>query len=565
MSLIYWMKTRLVLAGLGMALAMPSALGAPWSFGVMDDTQWVGADPDGQNPDTVPVSIIAQINAQFVDAGVKFVFQVGDLSESGSNAALQTRAAAAQPLIDAGIGFFPLRGNHETYGGGGNSYGIPQFQASFPQTQGGTFTKTGGANFGIGGNFNSPVAVDANLAGMSYSFDYGTAGNNARFVILDNWRTPANSAGNSVNDQQNWIGSRLDKSARGTTQAFVLSHQPLIGAKNVDTLFGANPSSNPSWQNTFIGSLADNEVKVYHSGHDHLHQNSVIVSPDGLSRVHQIIGASDSNKFYTPHNPSNDNGYNGTPGRETPISQDLYRVGYYIYSVDGPRVTVSYHASTGAYPAGFSSTPVFTFQEMLSFGYSLNGKEFLVGQGQSYTTVQDQIAAAGGFFGTRAAILAGVNGSTLTDASDRPLTKAVNTGWTAASGNLKSDILSLWGMADAGAGSTDQYVLSLSFDPSADPGAVFLASRDVNGDWVNAVDLNTGGGKQFVLGAYSGTYGLGSYGVDPATHTAWAVLNHASEFTVVAVPEPETYVLMLAGLGLVGSFARRSRQAARQT
>ncbi len=32
-------------------------------------------------------------------------------------------------------------------------------------------------------------------------------------------------------------------------------------------------------------------------------------------------------------------------------------------------------------------------------------------------------------------------------------------------------------------------------------------------------------------------------------------------YTVTAVPEPETYAMLLAGLGLIGSIARRRRQA----
>ena len=82
----------------------------------MADTQWTTADPAGQNPTTVAVSIIDQLNPQFIQAGVKFVIQVGDLADTGNDADETVRAQAAQPLYDAGIGFFPMRGNHETYG-----------------------------------------------------------------------------------------------------------------------------------------------------------------------------------------------------------------------------------------------------------------------------------------------------------------------------------------------------------------------------------------------------------------------------------------------------------------
>ena len=40
-----------------------------WKFGVMSDTQWTTADPAGQNPTTVAMSIIDQLNPQFIAGG----------------------------------------------------------------------------------------------------------------------------------------------------------------------------------------------------------------------------------------------------------------------------------------------------------------------------------------------------------------------------------------------------------------------------------------------------------------------------------------------------------------
>ena len=116
---------------MGLILGAGSASAEPWKFGVMSDTQWTTTDPAGLNPNSVSVSIIQEINRQFINQGVKFVIEVGDLTDNGSDAGIVSRAAAAQPLIDAGIGFFPMRGNHETYGTN-NNYAIPAFQKNFP-------------------------------------------------------------------------------------------------------------------------------------------------------------------------------------------------------------------------------------------------------------------------------------------------------------------------------------------------------------------------------------------------------------------------------------------------
>jgi hypothetical protein len=49
----------------------------------MADSQWLG-DDDGDNPESVSVGIINQLNAEFIKRQVKFVVQVGDLTCLGT-------------------------------------------------------------------------------------------------------------------------------------------------------------------------------------------------------------------------------------------------------------------------------------------------------------------------------------------------------------------------------------------------------------------------------------------------------------------------------------------------
>jgi hypothetical protein len=44
--------------------------------------------------------------------------------------------------------------------------------------------------------------------------------------------------------------------------------------------------------------------------------------------------------------------------------------------------------------------------------------------------------------------------------------------------------------------------------------------------------MNFGGAKKFVLGPWKSDYGLGTYGIDLKTHTAWAVINYNADFAV---------------------------------
>jgi hypothetical protein len=515
---------------LALFLGAVTASAEPWKFGVMSDTQWK-ADADGQNPETVAVGIIEQLNRRFINHDVKFVIQVGDLVDKETNSpnglpldrTMDTRASAAQALYDAGIGFYPLRGNHE-----GSLAAALEFQALYSQTTG-----SGPHVFGAS-HFSSPSTT---LNGLSYSFDY----HNARFVILDQFtRTDGtNYLGNTNNniiDQQGWIDMQL-ATRPGKTHAFVFSHKNLIGQNHTDSLLGSNPASNPDAQNAFIGSLAANGVRYHLGGHDHVHNRSIITSPDGRAAVQDIIASSNSYKFYIPQIPSNDAKYDVPAfgfSRETPIAQELFTVGYYLFTVDGPRVTVEHYAAPNGCDGDCDlvTTPTLTFTLRETFGYSLNGREFLVPQGAAYTTIED------GYHGTTARIVDGVNGSTAVDHADRPFIKTVDTGWSRRRCETASHVLTLWGMADLGSDKTDLYALTMTYDPDkARPehlgrGLFGLVARDGSGDWVNAVDMNIGGTKKFVHGPWQPGYGLGTYGIDTRSKTVWAVINYNGDFAV---------------------------------
>jgi len=99
--------TRMPLVRIGNVFA---ASQNAWKFGVMGDTQWTehttdpgnqamtdySIDPAGDNPYSVAVSIINQIDAQFIQHGVAFVIQAGDLTDCGTDRAIAARALAAQ-------------------------------------------------------------------------------------------------------------------------------------------------------------------------------------------------------------------------------------------------------------------------------------------------------------------------------------------------------------------------------------------------------------------------------------------------------------------------------------
>jgi hypothetical protein len=427
-----------------------------------------------------------------------------------------------------------------------------------------------GSSFAQGSHFSTIGSPSANLLGLSYGFDF----NNARLLFIDQFTpldglNPDGSAYNIVTTaslQQTWINNALAGKPSGG-HAFVFTHKGLITQQHVDVLFGNCPADAnfaaaanattgakaatilvaPGATNAFIRSMASNGAHLYFCGHDHNHSRSIVKTTDSgaAAQITHVLCQSVSSKFYTP-NEFNAYGNGNVPActsndayfcagkRQTMLSQELYTVGYYIVTVDGPNVTVDYY-SAPVYPT-FSAptenmvltTPILNFTKRETFGYSQIGKEFLVGNGGTFTVVQDA-----GPSGTTAAILGGTNSNPNTDPSGRKYYNDVTTGWYAESAQTASDVLVLWGMGHTlGSSQTDVYTLSMSYD--ATKGSSFvLGTPDANGNWAKAVDQNLGGASKAVTGPWKSSYALGTYGMDPATKTVWAVLNYNGCFAAI--------------------------------
>ncbi len=540
-------KNFMLASAFSILVISTSASAAPWSFGIISDTQWKGSD-DGKNPNYVAINVINHVNQEFIEHGVKFVVQVGDVTQNGDTLGMDTTATFRQALYNAGIGFYPVRGNHEDK----DTESI-EFVRVFPQNQNGINNMTPldalvttpyyglplantNVPFTVGTNFTT---ISDDFAGLTYSFDY----ENARIVMIDQFETPDNPDHNVLDKNDvKWVGERLSSRAENT-HAFVFAHKHLMSENHADTLFGSNPSVNPDGlQDLYMSYLYQNGVRYHIGGHDHMHNRALITSPDGQSIVQNIVTASDSYKFYIPQDPSNDEKYN-TPifgivngPREIEIAQQLFTIGYYIVTVDGPRVTVDFYSSPNGCDGDCDQNEdviPYTFTKQESFGYSLNGKKFLIPQGESYTIVEDS------FQKTHAQIIDGKNGSTSADYANRPFSKDINTGWTSRTEcnpkntcDTATDILTLWGIGELGSDQSDAYTLAMSYDPASSmpkhlgKGQFGLVVKNEEGKWVNAVNKNFGGTKHFIHGPYHEGYELGTYGVDTSSKTVWAVINY---------------------------------------
>lgn len=568
---------------------LPSA--SAWKFGIMSDTQWTMND-DGENPASCAVDIINQLNDAFVAHGVDFVVHVGDLNDDGRNSpytetsakdgtvysyttadAYGIRARYTQALYNSNIGYFPLRGNHDDSAGAAT-----QFLNYFPQTRTGlqndasvqaaayaaynpdeaylpTISRTNTSSFTKGSGFSSPTTAGGQLNGLSYAFK----ANNATFVMLDQFTLPDGTVqkGGSVSGgtyynnistyNQSWMSTVLSSRASGT-HAFVFAHKGLLTQDHSDILFGDPTTSggaadlsavDVTGMDNFIKALQTNKVKYFILGHDHMHDRSQVYTSDGATAsVMQLVTSSNSSKFYIPQSTSNDDTYWGGK-RQKLVSQELLGIGYYIVTVDGQHATIDYYSATSyaSSATGFniSTTPDLKFVKKESFGYSLNGKDFLVPYGSDYTAVD--VTSSGG---TRSKILAGTCLYSKVDMGSRNYNVLVNTGYYNADDATSSDMLYLRGMDyNMGSGLTDTFALSLSYDDATVTDALItaksfgLAKLNENGVWENAVNANHGGTPTFVNGPWASGYGLGTWGVDTTSKTVWAVINSNGYFAAV--------------------------------
>jgi len=199
----------------------------------------------------------------------------------------------------------------------------------------------------------------------------------------------------------------------------------------------------------------------------------------------------------------------------------------------------------------------------------VDGGIFFIAQGVSSTT--NEVVLAGGSYERAlaggASLANAINAKSHFAGGPADATAKILQGTLATSGTLTSsfsetsaalnDEIRLSDVYHFEGTGSSVFVLELSMS-SVEAGS-YLAWLDTStNSWVNAVDGNTGANDiQFINGAYDGNLVVGHYGINTATGTVWAVLDHNSAFAIV--PEPGTCALLI--LGGMALLARRQRQA----
>jgi len=248
-----------VVAALVVVASAGAASAASWSFAVITDTQHAG----NVNPDNTgniaggvsSVELTALTNA-LLNEPIDFLLVNGDLVQrypktpvTDMNATQMVSGELAlwksivQPLVDKGVGIYPVRGNHD------KSAPASVWTAAFPTL---------------------PANGPANAVGLTYSFMH----EGSLFLGLDEYVT---TVGTRLTVPQVWLDTQL--TTQPCKHIFVFGHvgafsqEAETGLCTVDNALG-NKVMDPAGivaRDAFWSSLSAAYVDIYLAGHEHLY------------------------------------------------------------------------------------------------------------------------------------------------------------------------------------------------------------------------------------------------------------------------------------------------------
>ncbi len=262
--------------------------------------------------------ILGEIASAIIKEKAKFVTFSGDLVLGSKNDAevesqLKTWLGVMQPVYNAGIKVFAVRGNHESY-------------SQHPTEP---WLKV------MAGKYAMPNNGPKGEKDLTFSVVY----KNALIVGFDQFQT------DKARVNQPWLDSVLKKNPK--QHLFVMAHEMAFRAgEHTDNMDNDAPARDKFWH-----SLANAGGRTYFSGHDHLYDHTAFSAPGWPANksIHQYVLGTAGAPFY--HKNDHD-GANGD-WLQTPIKHIEDEFGYAVVDVDGPKVTITFKTrkSPGVYTA----------------------------------------------------------------------------------------------------------------------------------------------------------------------------------------------------------------------
>lgn len=283
----------------------------PWRFIIAGDSR--GSD-NGVN-----TAILGELADEWAGSQAEFILFPGDLVSGDVNqtqleSQFWTWKNTMQPVYDAGIAVYPIRGNHDV----GSPAGVTAWNNVFPELPD-----------------NGP-AGETNLT-------YSITRRNVFVLGLDEY-----IRSHRVN--QAWVDSQLATNTK--PHVFAFGHEPAFAAKHQSCL-----DNYPTNRTTFWQSLEAAGARVYGAGHDHFYDHACIEDNDGNpdNNLHQLIVGTAGAPIYHWSPP-----YVGDNGSYTP--EQLYHAeqyGYVLVEVNDLNVTLTWMERTS--PGVFVPTEVWGY------------------------------------------------------------------------------------------------------------------------------------------------------------------------------------------------------------
>ena len=297
-----------------------------WRFALVGDTH-------------VPAStVLGEMATAMVVDGVKLALFAGDIAQSGASASASTFAAQlvawkalVGPLYAAGIGVYPIRGNHENDA----RQSVDTWNAAFS------------------GRYQLPANGPTGETNLSYSFTY----KNALFVGLDEYV-------NTHRVNQPWLDQQFAAN-QTRPHVFVFGHEPAFKVFHEDNL-----DNFVAERDTFWKSLARSGARTYLSGHDHFFDAARMDDGDGNPNndIYQVVVGTGGGDLFDRHN------YGGANSSYTPaqLAHSMAN-GYLLVELSGAtdtdlKVTLTFKQRT------VGASGVVSYVPSYSFGYTAVAK-----------------------------------------------------------------------------------------------------------------------------------------------------------------------------------------------
>lgn len=267
---------------------------AAWKFVVVGDSR-------GSN-NGVNTSAWGHLVNAIVKERAEFVLFPGDLTTSGTLSQFDQWIETTQPLYDANIDVYAVRGNHDD-------------------------SSLSAWNSAFSGDYRFPQNGPSTERNLTYAVTH----KNVFFVALDNY-----SSSSGIN--QSWLNTKLAENT--ATHVFAFGHEPAFAASHQDCL-----DDNATARNQFWESLKAAGVRAYFAGHDHFYDHARIDDRDGNSNndIHQFIVGTAGAPVY-----SFGGNYSGNNGNYSPSQQAFSsKYGYIVVEVNDRNIQMTYKELSG--------------------------------------------------------------------------------------------------------------------------------------------------------------------------------------------------------------------------